>query len=571
MTAGSAVLLVALTMIAGRLLPASEYGKFSFAIALATIVETLMDIGLGPVTVRTVARDGAGAGTLFRHVLGLKIAWGALGLVVLLIAAPILRSDPAVIRACYLMGISSAIRSYVLSARGLLQGLNRFDLETVTVVADRGLLLVLGTLVLVGGYGLYGLSVAFVVARLLMFVVVTVIVKRVTGSAVPTYDRAVWIELQTAALPLGFFLITLTLYTYIDTVILGIMRTDAETGWYAASYRVYEGLMYAPSAFATVLTPALLADVRRRSGRSALAVPALAARLGAGRARDWRRRCAPRAADAVAVLRGRPTWPAVPPLQVLAGGSIFVFCTWILHAAAISTNLDRRLVGTTAIGLITNIALNILFIPRLGHHRRGVGDGDRRSGDRDAPLRAGASPAGGGRTSGVSMTARQQRTAAVLGVTLFLSYAYFYPAGGWNQNSRFALIRAILERHTLRIDAYQLHTGDRAFWRGHYYTDKAPGASLLALAPVQAARLVSRAAGVDPASFPGIAWTSYVAAVVTSGIFTVIAALVRLLAVAALGRHHRRRAVRGDRLRPGVRRRGPTPRCSWGTARPPAA
>ena len=35
-TAGSAVMLVALTMIAGRWLPASEYGKFSFAIALAS-------------------------------------------------------------------------------------------------------------------------------------------------------------------------------------------------------------------------------------------------------------------------------------------------------------------------------------------------------------------------------------------------------------------------------------------------------------------------------------------------------------------------------------------------------
>jgi hypothetical protein len=123
------------------------------------------------------------------------------------------------------------------------------------------------------------------------------------------------------------------------------------------------------------------------------------------------------------------------------------------------------------------------------------------------------------------MTSRQRRVAAVIGAALFVSYAYFYEAGGWNQNSRFALIRAILERHTLQIDAYQLHTGDRALWRDHYYTDKAPGASLLALGPVQAARLVSRAAGVDPASFPGIAWTSYVAAVATSGVFTVIAAL----------------------------------------------
>jgi O-antigen/teichoic acid export membrane protein len=57
---------------------------------------------------------------------------------------------------------------------------------------------------------------------------------------------------------------------------------------------------------------------------------------------------------------------AVPPLKVLAGGSIFVFCTWILHSAAIAMNLDRRLVGTTAIGLVANIALNIAFIPSRG-------------------------------------------------------------------------------------------------------------------------------------------------------------------------------------------------------------
>src|SRR3954454_2947474 len=123
------------------------------------------------------------------------------------------------------------------------------------------------------------------------------------------------------------------------------------------------------------------------------------------------------------------------------------------------------------------------------------------------------------------MTSRQTRIAAVLGAALFASYAYFYAAGGWNQNSRFALIRAILERHTLQIDAYQLHTGDRALWQGHYYTDKAPGASLAAVLPVQAARIVSRLANVDPGSFPGIAFTSYIATVVTSGAFTVIAAL----------------------------------------------
>ncbi len=364
-TAASAVMLVALLMVAGRLLPPAEYGKFSFALALATIVETLMDIGLGPITVRTVARDREGAGALFRHILGLKLVWVVLGLTVLLVAAPLLRTDPAVIRACYLLGLSSAIRSYLLSVRGLLQGLNRFDLEAVTVVADRGLLLGLGTLALLGGFGLYGLSLAFVVARLLMFVVVTLVVTRVAGSAAPTFDRAIWRELQAAALPLGFFMITLNLYTYIDTVILGLMRSDAETGWYAASYRVYEGLMYAPSVMAAVLTPrfsylfvhdgdALRTLFRRSLGASAV----LAIAVGGGGLLLAR--------PMVTLLFGPGYEPAIAPLQVLAGGSLFVFCTWILHAAAISSNLDGRLVATTAVGLVTNVALNVAFIPRYG-------------------------------------------------------------------------------------------------------------------------------------------------------------------------------------------------------------
>jgi hypothetical protein len=126
---------------------------------------------------------------------------------------------------------------------------------------------------------------------------------------------------------------------------------------------------------------------------------------------------------------------------------------------------------------------------------------------------------------GISRLSERQ-SAAVLGAALFASYAYFYQAGGWNQNSRFALVRAILERHTLQIDAYSAHTGDKALWQGHYYSDKAPGASLLALAPVAAARGISRAVHVDPEGYPGLAWTSYVATVVTSGLFTIVAALL---------------------------------------------
>src|SRR5207249_872315 len=134
--------------------------------------------------------------------------------------------------------------------------------------------------------------------------------------------------------------------------------------------------------------------------------------------------------------------------------------------------------------------------------------------------------------TGVDCTAR--RAAIVVSCTLLASYAYFYEGGGWNQNSRFALVRAIVEHRTLRIDEYASSTGDRALWNDHYYSDKAPGASLLAVVPVAAAAAMARVVGVPPASRAGVTWTSYIATVVTSGLFTVAAALCVLALAFAL-------------------------------------
>ena len=58
--------------------------------------------------------------------------------------------------------------------------------------------------------------------------------------------------------------------------------------------------------------------------------------------------------------------PGVAPLQVLSAGALFVFATWILHAAAISIDLERRLLITTIVGLTANVALNLAFIPHWG-------------------------------------------------------------------------------------------------------------------------------------------------------------------------------------------------------------
>ena len=102
------------------------------------------------------------------------------------------------------------------------------------------------------------------------------------------------------------------------------------------------------------------------------------------------------------------------------------------------------------------------------------------------------------------------RQALLIGLVVFASYAYFYEGGGWNQNSRFDLTRAIVEHGTLCIDAYHENTGDKAYYGGHFYTDKAPGQPLLAVPAAAVTRFALPTLGIDPASARGVVVMAYI-------------------------------------------------------------
>jgi len=87
------------------------------------------------------------------------------------------------------------------------------------------------------------------------------------------------------------------------------------------------------------------------------------------------------------------------------------------------------------------------------------------------------------RTAGQANAARNSYL--ILGILLFLGSAYFYQDPEWNGNSRLNLTRAIVEERTLSIDSFHEDpdwaTGDKAFFRGHFYSDKAIGTSFMAV------------------------------------------------------------------------------------------
>ena len=126
-----------------------------------------------------------------------------------------------------------------------------------------------------------------------------------------------------------------------------------------------------------------------------------------------------------------------------------------------------------------------------------------------------------------------------MAISVLVSFAYFYQAGGWNQNSRYDLTRAIVEHRTIAIDAYHSNTGDKAHLDGHFYSDKAPGQSLVAV-PVVA--LGFAAFGEDAGQRRPTSVITYAMTVVTSAIPAAV------MALAIMGIAGRRRRSRGAAL-----------------------
>jgi hypothetical protein len=118
-----------------------------------------------------------------------------------------------------------------------------------------------------------------------------------------------------------------------------------------------------------------------------------------------------------------------------------------------------------------------------------------------------------------------RKSAWLLFCVIFFSFLYFYEGGGWNQNSRFDLLRAIIEHRTLRIDAYHENTLDKAHFRGHYYSDKAPGLVFAALPVAYGARAALRAVGIHLQSARGEFALSYLVTGGTVGLPTALAAV----------------------------------------------
>lgn len=371
LSAGSAGLLLLLQVVATHVLSVDEFGKFSVALKLAVVAEALMDFGLHQVTIRAIARDRLQAAVLLHNTLAIKLISGSLVLLGMALVVLWTHPETDVRVVCIVMIASAALRSYLLTVRGVFLGLERFEVDAALVVGDRLLLLAAGAGALWWGGGLYGLAAAFFVARLVTVTGALAAAGRAVGRLALRMDVPRWRALHEQAWSIGLFLLLLNLYSYADTIMLGTLSTFQETALYSAAFMMYEGLAYVPAVMSSVLSPRLSALwLNDRDGHRRLARRGLIGAMVCGVVLVIPLSVV--AAPLLDLLFGTQNdvayAEAATALRLLLAGLPFIFGLWILHAVAISTFRERLLIVATATGVTLNVLLNVVMIPGWGRH-----------------------------------------------------------------------------------------------------------------------------------------------------------------------------------------------------------
>jgi len=169
------------------------------------------------------------------------------------------------------------------------------------------------------------------------------------------------------SLPLALAGSTLMLFAYTDQILLRWFRGPAEVGEYVLGIRFTEAWISLVAAFALAMTPAIIRDHDATRGR-------------AGDARMLR--FSMEIAVVGSVLFLLLFWPLAPwALQVLVGDKLEgaravaqIYCLVAPLAAMrlvsgkwfVAQNLNRALAQRAAVGLVINVVIGVLLIPRFG-------------------------------------------------------------------------------------------------------------------------------------------------------------------------------------------------------------
>jgi len=349
-----------------RELGESGFGDFVFALSLTSILVLASGFGTEELLAREVARDHGRIHGYLANVAAVKLV---LSVALLLVAAAIVNLGdwPADARAAvYIVGIGVAFENLGRTWHSVFTAYERLEMISVSLVIQRTLTAAVGIAVLLMGGGLIAVSIVFSVGALVGFLIATQVLRRYVVAPRWELDRARWMPLLKAGVPIGMAALLFTILMRVDATLLGLLtggEDNSEVGIYGAAYRLVEATLFISWAFGASALPWFSrqssdANVLRGYEFGLKAITSVLTPIGLG--------LVLLAEPVIDLLYGPDYSEAVLPLRLLGTVAILYGINSFASTLLISRDRPHDFTRMALVVSVVNVVMNIILIPEYG-------------------------------------------------------------------------------------------------------------------------------------------------------------------------------------------------------------
>ena len=353
-------------IVLARYLGVTGFGLLSTAIAFTTVFAPFTSLGLSTLATREVARDKSLASKYLGNLIIIEIALASGTFCLIALVAYVLRYPPETITLIYILALSVVCGGFTAIFYSLFQAFERMQYQSLGLILSTGATCVVVIWGITAGLGVVWFAFAYFVGSLAVTIYSLIVYSTKFSQPHIEIDLKFWNRIFREALPFALSGLFTTIYFYIDSVLLSVMKGADAVGWYNAPYRLIMVLLFVPTVISTAVFPAMsrfhatandsfrLIYKRYFKYMAIVSVP-----LGIGTTLL--------ASQIITFIFGVPYENSAIALQILIWATVFIFLTAAFLRLFETSNRQMMVTKITAVGMVENVTLDLILIPRFSY------------------------------------------------------------------------------------------------------------------------------------------------------------------------------------------------------------
>lgn len=351
-----------------RYLGVEHFGVLSFALALTSILTIFCDLGLTTLMTREVSKDKSLTNEYLKNIISIKVVLSIIVVIVTVVIINNLGYPQYELYVIYFLLLSLIFITFSGVFYSLFQAYEKMEYQSIATVLS-SVMLFAGILILIKyNAGLIPISALYALVNGLILVYYLFISTSKFKFPLPTIEInfKFWKTHIGTALQFGLIGVFSTIYIWIDSVMLSFMVNNEAVGLYNAAYRIITVLLFVPFVMNAALFPVM--SKLYGSGEDSLHkvvekylkfMIMIGIPLGIG--------VTFLAKDMILLLFGNAYAGSAIALQILIWATVITFIYSSYVSLFISADKQMALNKIAFIGMIINIILNLILIPKYSY------------------------------------------------------------------------------------------------------------------------------------------------------------------------------------------------------------